>query len=198
VAKVRRRSLGEQGGMPARWQAAARSRPTLLFQGRKSMFARRAVGWATSESNDTDLALAALERAVRARKPPRGLLHHSDRGGPYASARYRAALAAHGMVASMSRKGDRWDNAVAESFFSTLNAELTERETYATRAAATRSIGEYIDGFYNAERRHSFNGYVNPIERELHRQVKAMTPEDDRPRNRGRFILRLPASWRRR
>ncbi len=81
------------------------------------LFARRAVGWATSAVNDTDLALAALESAVRQRKPRAGLVHHSDRGSPYASARYRAALTAYGMVASMSRKGDCWDNAVAESFF---------------------------------------------------------------------------------
>ncbi len=140
------------------------------------LFARRAVGWATSAVNDTDLALAALESAVRRRKPRAGLVHHSDRGSPYASARYRAALMAYGMVASMSRKGDCWDNAVAESFFSTLKGELTEREDYATRAAARRSIGEYIDDFYNAERRHSFNGYLNPIEHELRCQVKALTP----------------------
>jgi transposase InsO family protein len=140
------------------------------------LFARRAVGWATSAVNDTDLALSALEIAVRHRKPRAGLVHHSDRGSPYASARYREALTAHRMVASMSRKGDCWDNAVAESFFSTLKGELTEREDYATRAAARRSIGEYIDGFYNPERRHSFNDYVNPIEHELRCQVKAMTP----------------------
>ena len=140
------------------------------------LFARRAVGWATSAVNDTDLALAALESAVRQRKPRAGLVHHSDRGSPYASARYRAALTAYGMVASMSRKGDCWDNAVAESFFSTLKGELTEREDYATRAQARRSIGEYIDGFYNGERRHSFNDYVNPIEHELRCQVKAQAP----------------------
>lgn len=140
------------------------------------LFARRAVGWATSAVNDTDLALAALESAVRQRKPRAGLVHHSDRGSPYASARYRAALTAYGMVASMSRKGDCGDNAVAESFFSTLKGELTEREDYVTRAQARRSIGEYIDSFYNGERRHSFNDYVNPIEHELRCQVKAQAP----------------------
>jgi len=116
------------------------------------LFARRVVGWATSAVNDTELALAALEGAVRRRTPPPGLLHHSDRGSPYASARYRAALAGHQMLASMSRKGDCWDNAVAESFFSTLKAELTERVDYATRAEARGAIGEYIEDFYNVER----------------------------------------------
>jgi len=156
---------------------AVRTRQGWLFVAAMvDLFARRVVGWATSETNDTELALAALERAVRARKPPRGLVHHSDRGSPYASRRYRAATAAHGMETSMSRKGDCWDNAVAESFFSTLKAELTERADYATREQARRSIGEYIDGFYNVERRHSFNGYVNPAEYELRCQVKRLTP----------------------
>ena len=156
---------------------AVRTREGWLFVAAMvDLFARRVVGWATSETNDTELALAALEGAVRARRPPPGLVHHSDRGSPYASGRYRAALAAHRMVASMSRKGDCWDNAVAESFFSTLKAELTERTDYATREQARRSIGEYIDGFYNVERRHSFNGYINPTEYELRCHVKRVTP----------------------
>lgn len=156
---------------------AVRTREGWLFVAAMvDLFARRVVGWATSETNDTELALAALEGAVRGRRPPPGLVHHSDRGSPYASGRYRAALAAHRMVASMSRKGDCWDNAVAESFFSTLKAELTERTDYATREQARRSIGEYIDGFYNVERRHSFNGYLNPTEYELRCHVKRVTP----------------------
>lgn len=85
-------------------------------------------------------------------------------------------LAANGAKSSMSRKGDCWDNAVAESFFSTLKAELTERTDYATREQARRSIGEYIDGFYNVERRHSFNGYLNPTEYELRCHVKRVAP----------------------
>ena len=80
------------------------------------------------------------------------------------------------MLASMSRKGDCWDNAVAESFFSTLKSELTERVDYATRAQAQRAIGEYIDDFYNVERRHSFNGYVNPVEYELRSALGGVTP----------------------
>ncbi len=88
------------------------------------LYSRRVVGWATSARNDTALALEALRSAVRARQPARGLLHHSDRGSPYASDAYRAELAAHGIARSMSRSGDCWDNAVAESFFSTIKREL--------------------------------------------------------------------------
>lgn len=136
------------------------------------LFSRRVVGWATSAHNDTALALAALEIALRARRPTSGLLHHSDRGSPYASADYRAKLHAHGMVRSMSRKGDCWDNSVAESFFATLRAELVDHERYATRSEAKLSIGDYIDNFYNVERRHSHLGYVSPIEFELRSAIQ--------------------------
>jgi transposase InsO family protein len=128
---------------------------------------RRVVGWATSATNDRQLAFDALERALRSRKPPTGLIHHSDRGSPYASDDYRAGLSRHGLVASMSRKGDCWDNAVAESFFATLKGEVLDHENYATRGAAAAAIGDYIDNFYNPIRRHSSIGYVSPIEFEL-------------------------------
>lgn len=131
------------------------------------LYSRRVIAWAASANNDTALALDALRTGLRARRPKKGLVHHSDRGSPYASAEYRATLERHGIVASMSRKGDCWDNAVAESFFGTLRAELVDHEQYVTHDAARRSIGEYIDGFYNVERRHSFLDYVNPIEFEL-------------------------------
>lgn len=136
------------------------------------LFSRRVVGWAMSEANDTALALAALGRAVASRRPLAGLVHHSDRGSPYASDDYIEALDALGAVRSMSRKGDCWDNAVAESFFSSLRAELVDHERYLTRAVADASIGDYIDGFYNVERRHSHLGYVNPIEFELRSKSK--------------------------
>jgi transposase InsO family protein len=120
------------------------------------LYSRRVVGWAVSTTNDTNLALAALHRAVASRRVvARGLVHHTDRGSPYASAEYRIALDSYAMVASMSRAGDCWDNAVAESFFATLRAELVDHETYATGDAAERAIGQYIEGFYNAERLHS-------------------------------------------
>jgi putative transposase len=136
------------------------------------LFSRRVVGWAASETNDRALALQALRRALSARRPAAGLVHHSDRGSPYASDDYRAALSERGLVASMSRKGDCWDNAVAESFFATLRAELLDHEHYATRQAAVASIADYIDGFYNPVRRHSSIGYVSPVEFELKRFVR--------------------------
>ena len=136
------------------------------------LHSRRVVAWAVSESNDTDLALASLRAALKARRPPPGLLHHSDRGSPYASEDYRAELRTHGVRRSMSRKGDCWDNAVAESFFATLRAELVDHERYPSHAAATRSIGDYIDNFYNVERRHSHCDYLNPIEFELRSKLQ--------------------------
>jgi putative transposase len=131
------------------------------------LFSRRVVAWETSGNNDTTLALRTLQLAIRTRRPEAGLVHHSDRGSPYASADYRAALSGNGIVASMSRKGDCWDNAVAESFFATLRAELVDHERYASHEAAERSIGDYIDSFYNIDRRHSHLDYLNPIEFEL-------------------------------
>ncbi len=138
------------------------------------LFSRRVVGWAVSASNDTELALEALRRAFHARRPTEGLIHHSDRGSPYASEDYRAALVQRGVVASMSRTGDCFDNAVAESFFGTLKGELVDHERYSTRDAATVSISDYIDSFYNLQRRHSYLGYVSPIEFELKAQTGAL------------------------
>jgi putative transposase len=136
------------------------------------LFSRRVVGWAISPVNDTALALAALHRALHSRPVPVGLVHHTDRGSPYASEEYRRALAARGIVASMSRRGDCWDNAVAESFFATLRVELTDDESYPARATAASSIGDYIDGFYNLARLHSHLGYVSPVEFELRKIVE--------------------------
>ena len=138
------------------------------------LFARRVVGWAASDTNDTQLALTALAMATKRRKPARGLVHHSDRGSPYASDDYRRALTKLGIVASMSRKGDCWDNAVAESFFATLKVELVDDVDYATRAAGVASIGDYIELFYNRERRHSHIGYVSPVEYELRTEVASL------------------------
>lgn len=138
------------------------------------LFSRRVVGWAMSSTNDTALALAALNHAVRSRGAvPPGLVHHTDRGSPYASDDYRNALARYGMIQSMSRRGNCWDNAVAESFFATLRAELVDHETYATERAAEQSVGDYIDNFYNVERLHSYLDYVSPIEFELKARVAA-------------------------
>ena len=128
---------------------------------------RRIVGWATSANNDTQLALAALARAKGSRMRLLGLVHHSDRGSVYASGDYRDALKAIGAVASMSRKGDCWDNAVAESFFATIKGEMLDECDFETRAEASAAIAEYIDAFYNVSRLHSTIGYVSPIEFEL-------------------------------
>ena len=137
------------------------------------LFSRRVVGWAASITNDRALALEALATALVARRPRRGLVHHSDRGSPYASEDYRHALERNGVVASMSRTADCWDNAVAESFFASLKAELVDHERYASHAAAISSIGDYIDNFYNPLRRHSHLGYLNPIEYELRARIAA-------------------------
>ena len=137
------------------------------------LFSRRVVGWATSSTNDRFLALDALRDALTKRRPRVGLVHHSDRGSPYASAEYRAELDRFGIVASMSRKGDCWDNAVAESFFSTLKTELVRDRIYDSHDEATTNIGEYVDEFYNTTRRHSHLGYRSPIEFELKSQVSA-------------------------
>jgi transposase InsO family protein len=136
------------------------------------LFSRRVVGWATSQNVDRHLALAALDTAFTKRRPIAGLVHHSDRGSTYASSDYRKALDARGIECSMSRKGDCWDNAVAESFFATLKRELEGIEAMESRTAATISIGEYIDGFYNLERRHSAINYTSPVEFELIHSVK--------------------------
>jgi putative transposase len=138
------------------------------------LFSRRVVGWATSATNDTELALRALDQALRARRPGAGLMQHTDRGSPYASGDYRRVLDLHAITASMSRTGDCYDNAVAESFFATLKAEHVDHEDFTTRDLGTASIGDYIDGFYNCARRHSHAGYVSPIEFELRAQTKAL------------------------
>jgi putative transposase len=131
------------------------------------LYSRRVVGWAASACNDRALALDALARATSTRKPAAGLLHHSDRGSVYASGDYGEALAKIGAIKSMSRKGDCWDNAVAESFFATIKGEMIDHEEYETRAEAIAAIDDYIDAFYNTRRRHSTIGYVSPIEFEM-------------------------------
>lgn len=126
------------------------------------LYSRRVVGWATSASLHRDLALDALDAALKARDVPRGLVHHSDRGCQYASAEYQSRLETNGLVCSMSRKGNCWDNAVAESFFATIKGELVEYEDFVTRAQADRALFEYIEVFYNRRRRHSSLGYMTP------------------------------------
>jgi transposase InsO family protein len=131
---------------------------------------RRVVGWAMGPSLAHELPLAALRMACRTRRPGtatlQGCVHHSDRGRQYASAGYRAALAAAGLTASMSRQGDCWDNAVVESFFATLKTELIHRRAWTTRAAVQRAVFRYIEGWYNPHRLHSALGYQSPAQYE--------------------------------
>jgi putative transposase len=131
------------------------------------LFSRRVVGWATSDRIDTNLVLAALNMAVENRQPPAGLIHHTDRDVRYASDDYIAALKRHGMVASMSRKADCWDNAVAESFFATLEKELLDGLGIVTHRHGHLAVADYIDNYYNDRRRHSYIDYETPLEYEL-------------------------------
>ncbi len=131
------------------------------------LFSRRVVGWAMSNRIDGQLTLTALRRALWGRRPPSGLLHHSDRGSQYACGDYRAKLDEHGLICSMSRKGDCWDNAVSESFFKTLKVERVNDRDYWTREEAKADITDYIERFYNRKRRHSYLDYVSPVEFEL-------------------------------
>lgn len=131
------------------------------------LFSRRVVGWAIADHMQTELALDALRMAVRLRQPQPGLIHHSDRGSQYASKAYQEELAVHGMVCSMSRKGNCWDNAVAESFFATLKGDLIDRDVWPTRRRTMLAISEYIACYYNANRGHSTLGYMSPMEYEM-------------------------------
>jgi putative transposase len=137
------------------------------------LFSRRVVGWATANHMRTSLVLNALHMALGRRLPDAGLLHHSDRGTQYASTLYRDALAKLDIVCSMSRKGNCWDNAVSESFFSTIKHELIHRHDWGSRAAASLAIAEYIECFYNTRRRHSYLGFRSPAE---HERIYASPP----------------------
>jgi putative transposase len=128
------------------------------------LFSRRVVGFAMSDRIDRALVLQALKLAAGRRVPNAGLTHHSDRGSQYASSDYRKALGDLDIVCSMSRKGNCWDNAVAESFFATLKTELVYRRRFATRAEAREVIFDFIETFYNSHRRHSTLGYLSPME----------------------------------
>ena len=123
---------------------------------------RLVVGWSMGETLESSLAVDALNMAIQRRRPAAGLLHHSDRGVQYASIEYRALLEGKQAVASMSRKGNCWDNAVAESFFATLKRELADGADWPTREAARAAVFDYVEVWYNRRRRHSALGYVSP------------------------------------
>ncbi len=127
------------------------------------LYSRAVVGWAMSDRMTAQLANDALMMAIWKRKPPKGLMLHSDRGSQYASALYQKTIKDHGFVCSMSRKGNCWDNAPSESFFHTLKTELTHHRRYQTRQESKQEIFEYIEVFYNHQRRHSTIGYQTPL-----------------------------------
>ena len=130
------------------------------------LFSRMVVGWALSSSLSHETVVVALKRAIRRRGPTNGLVFHSDRGVQYACTGFRDELEGHGFVQSMSRKGDCWDNAVAESFFAIMKTELVYHERYEGHQDTLHSIFEYIEVFYNRQRRHSTLEYLCPAEYE--------------------------------
>ena len=132
----------------------------------EDLYSRMVVGWSMADHRESRLVVDALEMAVQRRLPGEGLLAHSDRGSQYASDHYQRLLARHGITCSMSRRADCWDNAPMESFFASLKKELVHDADFATRAEARAAIFEYIEVFYNGQRRHSSLGYVSPAEYE--------------------------------
>jgi putative transposase len=128
------------------------------------IYTRRIVGWSMGATLDTSLVLAALRMAVARRRPSAGLIVHSDRGAQFASAAYRAELARHGLVASMSRQGNCYDNAYIESFWSSMKIEAIFGRRFLERDEARSAVFDYIEGFYNPRRRHSALGYLSPID----------------------------------
>ena len=128
------------------------------------LFSRRVVGWSMDERIQDDLTLSALEMAIESRQPEAGLIHHTDQGSQYASGEYLACLKTHDLVASMSRRGNCWDNAVAESFFASLEKELLLDSVFVSRDHARREVFDYIEAFYNRGRSHSTIGHVSPVE----------------------------------
>ena len=132
----------------------------------QDLFNHEIVGWSYADHMRTELVLESLYMAMRKRNPPKGLILHSDRGSQFASQDYRKELKVFGIKQSMSRKGDCWDNACAESIFSTIKRELVFQNHWANLEAARPDLYEYIEVFYNRKRRHSSNGYLSPVDYE--------------------------------
>lgn len=127
------------------------------------LHSRRVIGWAVSNRIKRDLAIRALEMAIALRRPPKGCIHHTDRGSQYCSHDYQKILRQHDFKVSMSGKGNCYDNAVVEAFFKTIKAELIWRRSWQTRRAAELAIFQYINGFYNPPRKHSALGWKSPL-----------------------------------
>ncbi len=141
------------------------------------LFSRRIIGWQMSDRLKKDLAMDALRRAIALRRPPPGLIHHSDRGSQYCSHDYRRRLSEHGFIASMSGRGNCYDNAMVETVFKTIKSELIWRTAFTTRTQAARAIGRYIEGFYNQRRRHSSLGYLSPATFEAKFRARQMNAQ---------------------
>ena len=135
------------------------------------LFSRRVVGWALADHMRAELASNALRMALGRRQPRPGLIHHSDRGSQYACQEYQALLQEYGLIASMSRKGNCWDNAPVERFFGSLKRERTDLRLYATREELRADVIDYIEMFYNSCRQHSYLDYTNPMEFEAKANV---------------------------
>ena len=136
------------------------------------LFSRQVVGWSLKNRMTTSLIMGALRMAIWHRQPGKGLLFHSDRGSQYCSKKFQKMLNNHNMISSMSRKGNCWDNSVAESFFGSLKTERVYWTNYMNRENAKSDIVDYIEMFYNSNRRHSYLGYVSPKEFEKMRLLK--------------------------
>ena len=128
------------------------------------LFSRRVVGWSMQAAMTAQLVTDALMMAIWRRGRPHALLHHSDQGSQYTSEQFQKLMAENGVACSMSRSGNVWDNAAMESFFSSLKTERTARKVYRTRTQARADVFDYIERFYNPQRRHSTIGYLSPME----------------------------------
>ena len=131
------------------------------------LYSRQVIGWSMGNYNNSDLVSDALTMAIWRRGQVKDVIVHSDRGATYASGAYQTLLKDHRLICSMSRKGECLDNAVAESFFSSLKTELVDHEGYHSKQDAKQSLFEYIEVFYNRRRRHSYLDYISPVEYEL-------------------------------
>ena len=145
------------------FRATPRTRGWLYLAIVLDLFSRRVVGWATSDRLKRDLAVEALRRALVARNPAPGLVHHSDRGSQYCSVDYQALLRKRGILISMSGRGNCYDNSMVETFFKTIKSELIWPVAWQSRQQAENAVARYIDGFYNPVRRHSSLGFQSPI-----------------------------------
>jgi putative transposase len=174
IRRIRIRSCRTRSIVSLRWRTPIRCGQVTSYVGTAEgwlylavvldLYSRRVIAWGIGNRLTQELATAALTMVVEHRRPTSGVLHHTDRGAQYAAALYRELLAGYGLTASMSRRGNCWDNAVVESFFHTLKTELLSHRRYLTREEARQDMFEWIKVFYNRTHRHSTLGYRSPAE----------------------------------